>query len=273
MRSWLLFSVAVMDACDESSFVRVAEVHRWNGDGTFSRRCALSAFENEPGAVSDGDRFDSAADGILNWFECDPEVIAKAGRAFESVNVYIKRNELWFEQSAERRCQNFERQSTGLTRADVEQCVALLPRRPLIDKQTDGAVSFVDRSRPRRSETETEAIERQIVIFAAIDSPDADAMAKPGGWRRGELARTTVIAIARLKIIGVEKPFRHLLILLFCSAQSLVKFYSRSINRSNPRYRITFHSIWPSIFGPPVLKNRMTRNAAIIRKMMFNTVV
>ena len=67
-----------MDACDESSFVRVAEVHRWNGDGTFSCRCALSAFENEPGAVIDGDRFDSAADWILNWFECDPEVIAEA---------------------------------------------------------------------------------------------------------------------------------------------------------------------------------------------------
>src|SRR6267378_4840254 len=188
----------------------------WSSDVCSSDLCALSAFENEPGTVIDGDRFDSATDWVPNWFECDPEVIAKAGRAFESVNVYTKWNELWFEQSAERRCQNFERQSSGLTRADVEQCVALLPRRPLIDKQTDGAVSFVDCSRPRRSETETEAIERQIAVFAAIDSPDANAMAKTGGWRRGELAWTTIIAIARLKIIGVEKPFRHLLILLFC---------------------------------------------------------
>lgn len=33
------------------------------------------------------------------------------------------------------------------------------------------------------------------------------------------------------------------------------------------------YSMWASIFGPPVLKNRTRSSAAMARKMMFKTVV
>src|SRR5213076_1556747 len=75
---------------------------------------------------------------------------------------------------------------------------------------TDRAVAFVNCSRPRGGEAETEPIKCQVAVFAAIDPPDADAMTKTGRRRRRELAWTTIIAIACLKIISIEKPFRHM---------------------------------------------------------------
>src|SRR5207302_11344413 len=156
---WLLFSVAVMDACDESSFVRITELHLVDRDGTFLGRRALRAFENKTSAVADGDGFNISGHGIFDRFERDPEIVAKPCAAFEPIHRDAERNELRVQLRAESCRQNFKRQSTGLTRTDLEQGFSLFLGRPLIDKQTDGAIALVNRTRPLRGERETESIE------------------------------------------------------------------------------------------------------------------
>src|SRR5205807_672491 len=107
-----------MNLRDESGFVRITELHLVDGDRAFPRRSALGRFENESSAMSNRYRFVSSRDWIFDWLQRDSEIVTQPGRAFESIDRHVERNELRLEQSGEGCRQNFERKTAGLSGAD-----------------------------------------------------------------------------------------------------------------------------------------------------------
>src|SRR5207253_2189688 len=167
MRSWPPVNsrkhselIAVVNPRDKTSLVRITELHLVDRDRTFLCRSALRAFENETSAMIHGDSFVRAGHRVFDRLESDTEVFAEPSGALEAVDIHAERNELRVQQRAESCRQNFKRQSTGLTRTDLEQGFSLFLGRPFIDKQADCAVAFVDGSWPLRGKRETKAIER-----------------------------------------------------------------------------------------------------------------
>src|SRR2546430_1189681 len=113
--------IAVVNTRDKPSLVRITELHLVDRDGTFLCRRAFRTFENKTGAVTNGDGFNISSHWIFDRLQSDSKIIAEPCGAFETVDVHIKWNELRVEQCAEGCRQNFERQSTCLTRPDLEQ--------------------------------------------------------------------------------------------------------------------------------------------------------
>src|SRR5205807_4659333 len=169
MRSWPPVNsqkhselIAVVNPRDKTSLVRITELHLVDRDRAFLCRSALRAFENETSAMIHGDGFVRASHRVFDRLESDTEAFAEPSGALEAVDVHVKRNELRLEQCTERCRQNFERQSAGFTRTDLQQRFPLFFGRFFIDKQTDRAVAFVDGSWPLRGKRETKAIERYV---------------------------------------------------------------------------------------------------------------
>jgi hypothetical protein len=178
-----------------------------------------------------GDLFVVAGHRILNRLERDPEfVTAKTRGALQTVEIEFERNETRLQESAEGGGEDFEGESASRAGTDLEQGVSLFRRSLLVDEKTDDAIALVNCLGPFRGEAEAEAVEREVIVFSALDPPPADAVAEAGGRRRGEFARASVIAIAGLEIIGIEEPFFHREILslvsAFWSAASLSKILS-----------------------------------------------
>jgi hypothetical protein len=75
--------ISVMNARDEAGLVRIRKTHLFpERNGAFAGGGALSRFENEAGAVIDGDLFGIAGDRVLDRLEGDPKfVAAEASRA------------------------------------------------------------------------------------------------------------------------------------------------------------------------------------------------
>src|SRR5207253_3460490 len=96
--------------------------------------------------------------------------------------------------------------------------------------------------------------------LAAINFPNSYAFAKARRRRGCEFTRTTVIAIARLEIVSVKKPFLHLMILLVgFRPASADRLLSRSSQR---RVRVNFALMPPVLFQsvckiplPPSISN------------------
>src|SRR5437588_12557702 len=193
-----VLSVAVMNARDEASFIGIAELHFVDGNRALARRGAFRRFEDEPSSVIDRHLLSVSGDRIFYRFERDAKVVAQSRSALETVNFDVKWDELWFEKRAKGRCQNFERQTASLARADFKQRVSLRRRSFFIHKQANCAVALVDCARPFCRESQTDAVERQIAVLPALDFPDPDSVAKARGWRRGEFARASIVAITRL---------------------------------------------------------------------------
>ena len=167
--------------------------------------------------MSDGHRFVIPRDGIFDWLQRDSKILAQPCRAFEPIDLHVERNELRLEQSRERCRQNFERKTARLAGADGQERFSLFRGGFLVHEEADRAVAFMNCFWPRGGEGETEAIERELIVLSALDFPNTDAVTKAGRRRRGKFARTSVIAVARLKIVGIKRPFFHLWFSLFGS--------------------------------------------------------
>src|SRR5438270_153539 len=102
----------------------------------------MTHMKNNGSSVAVGHEESSGPD-IFDRLERDPKTVAEPRCTFEAVDIDFKWNEFRLEQRAERRRQNFERQSTCLTRSDLEQGFPLFFRRFLVNKQANGAVAFV----------------------------------------------------------------------------------------------------------------------------------
>src|SRR6187397_2801614 len=86
-------SVAVMDAGNKASLVRIGEAHFLEIDGAFPRGGALRVLEDETRAVIDRDLFGIARDRVFDRFERDPKIFSELGGALQPIEREFKRDE------------------------------------------------------------------------------------------------------------------------------------------------------------------------------------
>ena len=94
-----------------------------------------------------------------------------------------------------------------LAAAKLEERVALPRIRAFVEKQSGGAVAFVNRLGPVRGKREAQSIELHVAELAARDAPGAHALTVTARGGRAEFTRATAVAVARLKKVGLDAPF------------------------------------------------------------------
>jgi hypothetical protein len=100
-----------MNARDEPGLVRIRKAHVVEFNGAFPGRSTLRGLEDEAGAVIDGNLLGITRDRILDRLERDPQFVAEAGGALQTIEVEFERDKARFEQSGEGGGENLEGQA------------------------------------------------------------------------------------------------------------------------------------------------------------------
>src|SRR6185437_4462086 len=163
--------------------------------------------ENKTRRMLHAHTFRLAGHRIFDGLDRDVHHLADFHAAVSSIKIERERHIKRIENLRKRRHDDFKRHPAGLPAANLQQRLPLLLRRALIKHQAARAVALVNRLRPMRGETNSQAIQPHIAVSAALDAPCPYAFAKAHRRRRAEFTWAAVITIAGLDELRFEAPF------------------------------------------------------------------
>src|SRR5258706_889801 len=200
-------SVRVVHSRDEARLVGPGKAQARHRDLAFLAGDRLRAFEDETCGMFDADGLRLASHRILDGLQCQLERAADADGTVAAIEVKLDRRVDRIEHLGKSGGEDFKGKSAGLSGADGEQSLALPRVCALVDEKSERSIAKLNRFRPMRCEADSDAIERDIAETAFRNSPGPGAVTKAARRWCGELAGATVVAIARLEEISLERPF------------------------------------------------------------------
>src|SRR2546430_4375895 len=132
---------------------------------------------------------------VTDVLRLDRERVAGADTRKTALGVHVIGDEFWTIQLLEGLAE--DRPWTGGTALHERlKSFALRGVRPVVDERGRHTVSFVDRGRPVRVETDAEAVELHVAVDPLLELPRPPALALAGRWAAVHVAGASVLAVA-----------------------------------------------------------------------------